>query len=255
MAFRGVLQLAIVTALGLAALFAGCASGPEVSAPDYAALITAPDRSETDRLIDQRRKPDQLIAFTGARPGMKVLDMGAGGGYSTELLARAVAPGGTVYAQNPPALFAALPRIRATYEKRAQGAAMKNAVHVERPSEDPLPPGVGGLDLITFFFFYHDTVHLGVDRPLMNRRLFEALKPGGLLVLADHSARAGDGITVTKTLHRIEESVVRRELEAAGFRLVAEAGFLRNPADPRDASVFKPKVPNDEFVLKFMKPE
>jgi len=255
MGFRGVRQLAIVTALGLAALGAGCAGGPGVSAPDYAALVAAPDRSETDRLIDQRRKPDQLIAFTGARPGMKVLDMGAGGGYSTELLARAVAPGGTVYAQNPPVLFAALPRIRGTYEKRAQGAAMKNAVHVERPSEDPLPPGVGGLDLITFFFFYHDTVHLGVDRPRMNRRLFEALKPGGLLVLADHSARAGDGINVTKTLHRIEESVVRRELEAAGFRLVAEAEFLRNPGDPRDASVFKPKVPNDEFILKFRKPE
>jgi len=252
MAYRGVLQLAIVTALGLTALCAGCAGGPGVSAPDYAALVAAPDRSETDRLIDQRRKPDQLIAFTGARPGMKVLDMGAGGGYSTELLARAVAPGGTVYAQNPPDLF---PRIRETYEKRAQGAAMRNAVRVERPFEDPLPPGVGGLDLITFFFFYHDTVHLGVDRPRMNRRLFEALKPGGLLVLADHSARAGDGIAVTKTLHRIEESAVRRELESVGFRLVAEAGFLRNPGDPRDASVFKPKVPNDEFVLKFMKPE
>jgi predicted methyltransferase len=132
---------------------------------------------------------------------------------------------------------------------------MKNAVSVERAFEDPLPPGVGGLDLITFFFIYHDTVHLGVDRPRMNRRLFEALKPGGLLVLADHSARAGDGITVTKTLHRIEESVVRRELEAAGFRFVGEAGFLRNPGDPRDAVVFKPKVPNDEFVLKFRKPE
>ena len=249
---RGALPLALVTALGLAALCAGCASGPGVPAPDYAALVAAPDRSEADRLTDQRRKPDQLIAFTGARPGMKVLDMGAGGGYSTELLARAVAPGGTVYAQNPADLF---PGARATYEKRAQGAAMKNAEYVERPFEDPLPPGAGGLDLITFFFFYHDTVHLGVDRPRMNRRMFEALKPGGLLILADHSARAGDGITVTKTLHRIEESVVRSELEAAGFRLVAEAGFLRNPGDPRDAPVFKPKIPNDEFVLKFMKPE
>lgn len=252
MAYRRVQRLALITVLGLAALCAGCAGGPGVPAPDYAALVAAADRSETDRLIDQRRKPDQLIAFTGARPGMKVLDMGASGGYSTELLARAVAPGGTVYAQNPPDLA---PRIRDIYEKRAQGAAMRNAVRVERAFEDPLPPGVGGLDLITFFFIYHDTVHLGVDRPLMNRRLFEALKPGGVLVLADHSARAGDGIAVTKTLHRIEESAVRRELESVGFRLVAEAGFLRNPGDPRDTLVFKPKVPNDEFVLKFMKPE
>jgi predicted methyltransferase len=88
----------------------------------------------------------------------------------------------------------------------------------------------------------------------MNRRLFEALKPGGVLVVADHSARTGDGTAVTKTLHRIEESAVRRELESAGFQFVADAGFLRNPGDPRDASVFKPKVPNDEFVLKFRKP-
>jgi predicted methyltransferase len=248
---RGALPLALVTTLGIAALCAGCASAPGVPAPDYAAIVAAPDRSEADRLADQRRKPGQLIAFTGARPGMKVLDMGASGGYSTELLARAVAPGGTVYAQNPPDLP---PRIREIYEKRAQGAAMRNTVSVERPFEDPLPPGVGGLDLITFFFIYHDTVHLGVDRPRMNRRLFEALKPGGVLVLADHSARAGDGIAVTKTLHRIEESAVRRELESVGFQLVGEAGFLRNPGDPRDTVVFKPKVPNDEFVLKFRKP-
>ena len=86
---------------------------------------------------------------------------------------------------------------------------MKNAVRLARPFEDPLPPGVADLDLITFFFFYHDTVNLGVDRPLMNRRLYEALKPGGVLVVADHSARPGDGTSVTKSLHRIEEKFGR----------------------------------------------
>jgi predicted methyltransferase len=113
---------------------------------------------------------------------------------------------------------------------------------------------VAGFDLITFFFFYHDTVHLGVDRPRMNRRLYEALKPGGTLVLADHSARAGAGTTVTKNLHRIEESTVRKELEAAGFQFVEEGRFLRNPDDPRDVQVQKNTIRNDEFVLKFRKP-
>jgi len=234
------------------ALLAGCAGtmdrGP---APDYAAIVAAPDRSEADRVNDQRRKPVELFGFTGARPGMKVLDMGAGGGYSTEMLARIVAPGGTVYSQNPAGMF---PGAIKAYEARSKSPAMKNAVRVERPFEDPLPPGVAGLDLITFFFFYHDTVHLGVDRPQMNRRLYEALKPGGILVLADHSARPGDGANVTKSLHRIEESVVRRELEAAGFQFVAEAQFLRNPNDPRTEPVAKPKMPNDEFVLKYRKP-
>jgi predicted methyltransferase len=89
----------------------------------------------------------------------------------------------------------------------------------------------------------------------MNRVLFEALKPGGVLVIADHSARPGDGTSVTKSLHRIEESVVRRELEAAGFRLVSEGAFMRNPADARDTHVNKNTVPNDEFVLKFSKPK
>src|SRR6478735_10121300 len=73
--------------------------------PDYSAIIAAPDRTEADLQTDKRRDPLKLLAFTGARPGMKVLDMGAGGGYSTELMARAVAPNGTVYAQNMPNLF------------------------------------------------------------------------------------------------------------------------------------------------------
>jgi predicted methyltransferase len=239
----------LLAVAALATLVAGCATTPP--AADFSQIVAAPDRSDADRKNDQRRRPVELYGFTGARPGMKVLDMGAGGGYSTELLARAVAPGGVVYSQAPAGMF---PGAIKAYEARAKSPAMKNAVRAERPFEDPLPPGVGGLDLVTFFFFYHDTVHLGVDRARMNRALYDALKPGGVLVVADHSARAGEGAGVTKSLHRIEESVVRRELEAAGFRFVASGDFLRNPADPRDTPVSKNTVPNDEFVLKFVKP-
>jgi predicted methyltransferase len=93
-----------------------------------------------------------------------------------------------------------------------------------------------------------------VDRAVMNKKMLAALKPGGFLVIADHSARAGDGTTVGKTLHRIEESTLRKEIEAAGFKLAGEADFLRHPEDPRDAAVFRPQVPVDEFVLKYQKP-
>jgi predicted methyltransferase len=93
-----------------------------------------------------------------------------------------------------------------------------------------------------------------VDRARMNRALFDALKPGGVLVIADHSAQPGAGTSVAKSLHRIEESTLRAEVEAAGFKLVAEADFLRNPGDMRDAIVFRPQTPVDEFVLKFVKP-
>jgi predicted methyltransferase len=88
----------------------------------------------------------------------------------------------------------------------------------------------------------------------MNRALYDALKPGGTLVIADHSAQPGAGTGVAKTLHRIEESTLRREIEAAGFKLTAEADFLRNPADVRETIVFRPQTPVDEFVLKFVKP-
>jgi len=237
----------------LATLLAACLA-PAATAqtpPDYAAVIAAPDRSDPDRETDKRRDPVKLLAFTGARAGMKVLDMGAGGGYSTELMARAVAPGGVVYGQNATDVSA---RAKERFEARMKTPAMKDAVALVRPFDDPLPAEVRDLDLITFFFYYHDTTYMEVDRAAMNRKLFAALKPGGLMVIADHSARPGEGTTVGKTLHRIEESALRREVEAAGFKLVAEADFLRRPEDPRDFSSTRPTGPVDEFVLKFQKP-
>jgi predicted methyltransferase len=219
--------------------------------PDYAAIVAAPDRSDPDREIDKRRDPAKLLGFTGVRPGMKVLDMGAGGGYSTELMARAVGASGVVYGHNAADIGA---RAKERFEARMKTPAMKNVVVLTRPFDDPLPADARDLDLITFFFYYHDTTYMEVDRAEMNRKLYAALKPGGVLVIADHSARPGDGITVGKTFHRIEEGVLRREVEAAGFKLVADADFLRHPEDPRDFSVNRPTGPVDEFVLKFQKP-
>jgi predicted methyltransferase len=227
------------------------ASAQDAKAPDYDAIIAAPDRSDADRQTDVRRQPAKMLAFTGAKAGMKVLDMGAGAGYSTELMARAVGPSGTVYAQESAAV---MERVKDKFDVRAQNSAMKNVVHVIRNYDDPLPPDVGGLDLITFFFAYHDVTYMPADRAAMNKKMFAALKPGGYLVIADHSARAGEGTSVAKTVHRIEESALRQEIEAAGFKLAAEADFLRHPEDPRDAAVFRPQVPVDEFVLKYQKP-
>jgi predicted methyltransferase len=228
------------------------AAAQDAKAPDYEAIVAAPDRSDGDRQADQRRQPAKMLAFAGVKPGMKVLDMEANGGYSTELLARAVAPDGVVYAQDSAAVIERF--VKDKFDLRAQKPAMKNVVHVIRNFDDPVPPDVSGLDLITFFFAYHDITYMEVDRAEMNKKMFAALKPGGFLVIADHSARPGDGTTVGKTLHRIEESALRREIEAAGFKLAAEADFLRHPEDPRDAAVFRPQVPVDEFVLKYQKP-
>jgi len=247
-------ELARMAAGGAVAVFAVPALGAESNSPpppDYAAIIAAPDRSDADRQTDKRRDPTALLAFTGVRPGMKVLDMGAGAGYNTELMARAVGPTGMVYAQDSAAIAA---RAKPRFDARVQVPAMHHVVQLIRPYDEPVPPELHNLDLITFFFWYHDTTYMKVDRAKMDKALFDVLKPGGILVVADHSARPGDGISVGSTFHRIEESVVKREVEAAGFKLTDEGNFLRHPEDPRDAPVFHPKVPVDEFVLKFEKP-
>jgi predicted methyltransferase len=228
------------------------ASGACAQAPDYEAIVAAPDRTDGDRQADQRRQPAKMLAFTGVQTGMKVLDMEASAGYSTELLARAVGPSGIIYAQDSAAVIERF--VKDKFDIRAARPAMKSVVHVVRDFDDPIPPDVSGLDLITFFFAYHDITYMPVDRAVMNQKMFAALKPGGFLIIADHSAKPGDGINVAKTLHRIEESTLKQEIEAAGFKLVAEADFLRHPEDSRDAKVFQPTVPNDEFVLKYQKP-
>jgi predicted methyltransferase len=245
----------VTGSLTLAAVVAACiamtGAKAQGSPPDYTAIIAAPDRTEADLQTDKRRDPLKLLAFTNARPGMKVLDMGAGGGYSTELMARAVAPAGVVYGQNPTDLGE---RAKTRFEARLKTPAGKNIVSLTRPFDDPVPVDVRDLDLVTFLFFYHDTTYMAVDRAEMNRKLHAALKAGGVLVIADHSARPGDGTSVGKTFHRIEESALRREIEAAGFKLVGEGDFWRHPEDPRDFSIQPPSGRAvDEFVLKFQK--
>jgi len=253
-----------------------------------AEILASPDRSTADRLNDIRRKPDQMLAFIGVRPGMVVLDLSAAGGYTTELLARAVGPTGRVYGQSaprnptraPPSPTApeglAYPAAPATQApapvaapapsgpstsamrlaERAKNPAASNIVAVVQKFEDPAPAEAAsnGLDLVTIMFNYHDLGFMGVDRAQMNQAVFAALKPGGMYVIADHSGRPGTGISESGTLHRVEEAFLRKEVEAAGFKLVAEGNFLRNPSDPRDKNTPDPPQPKDEFVLKFVKP-
>ncbi len=242
-----------------------------------AEILASPDRTAADRTNDVRRKPDQMLVFIGLRPGMVALDLSAGGGYTTELLARAVGPSGRVYGQSAPRdpnrlppkpaapEGAAAPAIRAPagppssparLAERTKNPALRHIVAVVRKFEDPVPDDAAsnGLDLVTLMFNYHDLGFLGVDRAQMNRAVFAALKAGGMYVIADHSGRPGTGISESGSLHRIEESYLRREVEAAGFKLADEGNFLRNPSDPRDKNTPDPPQPKDEFVLKFVKP-
>jgi predicted methyltransferase len=223
-----------------------------------AELIASPDRSAADLGRDRQRKPDQMLEFIGIRSGMVVLDLSAGGGYTTELLARAVGPSGRVYGQSAP--LSAPPSGRPSSPQalalRVKNSALANIIPVVRPFEDPATAEMAsvGLDLVTCMFSYHDLGHMGVDRARMNRAVFAALKSGGLYVIADHSGRPGTGISESGTLHRIEEAFLRQEVEAAGFKQVGQGNFLRNPSDPRDKNIPEPAQAKDEFVLKFVKP-
>ena len=261
-------------AIGL--LLAGCAIHAPLPTDRIAAIVASPDRSAADRANDIRRKPAEMLAFFGIRPGMVALDVSAGRGYTTELIARAVGPTGKVYGQTPPRDAnrappvppegAAAPAAAAAataamapppaLADRARNPASSNIVPVVRRFEEPVPPEAanGALDLVTLMFNYHDLGHMGVDRARMNHAIFNALRRGGSYVIADHSGRNGTGISEAGTLHRVEEAFVIAEVQAAGFRLAASGNFMRNPADPRDRNTPEPPMPKDEFVLKFVKP-
>lgn len=221
-------------------------------------IVASPDRSAADRTNDVRRRPEQVLAFLQIRAGMTALDISAGRGYTTELLARAVGPAGVVYGQSPARTPAVSPPALAqrSADMQRAGVAAARIIPVVAPFDSPVPGemATGSLDLVTLMFNYHDLVHLGVDRVRMNLAVFAALKPGGLYVIADHSGRPGTGATETATLHRIEESYLRDEVLAAGFKLQAVGDFLRNPNDPRDQNEPNPPQPKDEFVLRFVKP-
>jgi len=235
--------------LALAAVAAGCATAPtedpKAAAERYQTVIASPIRTDQDRRTDAARNPAEFLPFTQVKPGMMVMDVSAGGGYTTQLMALAVGPTGKVWAQSPQPG----PAIR----KRLADQPQPNIVVVAQPFDDPVPADVPKLDLITIVLNYHDITYLPVDRAQMNRRLYAALKPGGRLVVVDHSAVAGADIGVGKTLHRIDEAIVRNELKQAGFVLDAEGTYLRNPADTRTETSNQPKVPTDKFVLRFVR--
>jgi len=220
-------------------------------APDYGALLAQPDRTDADRKNDERRHAPEMLAFIGCRPGMKELDMAADAGYSTELMARCVAPNGTVYAQNAPGTPQ---RAMDAFNERMKKPAMKDVTPDLQAFDNPIPAGVNNLDLVTFLFGYHDTTYLPIDRAKMDKAMFDALKPGGTLVVADYAAAPGAPVTTGKQFHRLDEAIEKRELEAAGFKLVDEGNFLRNPNDTHDFIIFGAKTPIDIYVLKFQKP-
>jgi predicted methyltransferase len=233
-------------------------AGPPPSPADaIKAALSAPDRDPKDKELDTGRHPAEMLSFFGIAPGMTVGELVAAGGYTTEILARVVGPTGVVWAENPSSIldkFAAVP-----WTTRLGKAVMSNVRRADRELESPFPQEATNLDAVLIVLFYHDTVWLKTDRAKMNKGVFDALKSGGIYGIVDHSAKAGAGTSVARSLHRIEEKTVIDEVTKAGFKLAGEGDFLRNPDDKRDwndspmAAAAK-RGTSDRFVLKFVKP-
>jgi len=245
MSLRPVL-LAASLSLGLAT------GGGAVAQPVTAALkavLADPARPEADRVRDADRKPGELIAFAGVKPGSTVAELGPGGGYFTRILTGAVGAKGHVYAM--------VGRPSPALEELAKAKPMLSVIAIQ-PGEIKVPAPV---DIVWTTLNYHDFKNNKAGdsdmAALNNKAAFAALKPGGIYLVVDHQAAAGAGTGVTSTLHRIEDAVVKREVEAAGFKLDAQSKLLAHPQDDHSLAVRETGVrgKTDQFVLRFRKPK
>ena len=250
-------MLAAAVALALAQMPAQ----PNPEPAWIAAAVANASRSETYRALDESRRPLELLVFAGLRPGMRVLDVGTGGGYYTEILADAVGPGGAVVGWNGPAFAArdnvrrALGRIRARYPATVYYATPTTSMALPRDS----------FDLVLLHLFYHDfyweSAEFGlakVEPRAVVAELYSATKPGGTIVVVDHVAAGNrDPRAEVDATHRIDPSVVRADFESVGFRFDAESALLRRIDDDHSMRVFNPAIrgKTDRFIFRFRKPE
>ena len=233
--------------MAAAAALTLCATGAHAAPPaNIAAAVAAADRPDADKTRDAARKPAEVLEFAGVKAGEKVGELLPGGGYFTRLLSAAVGPQGKVYAG-----------VSASAEEKSKAALEKGNVKVVVMN----PPALNfpePVDLIFTAQNYHD-FHLAsrnLDVAQVNKHLYDALNPGGVLLIIDHTAAAGAPIEVADTLHRIDPAVVKREVEAAGFVFEGESGAVANPADDHSLNVFDEKIrgKTDQFVYRFRKP-
>ena len=212
----------------------------------YVAAAEDPVRTVEDRRSDASRKPVEFLKFAGLAPSMKVLDIAASGGNTSQLMALVVGEGGMVYAQGP--------QIRPVLQKRLNDRPQQNLRPIASPFDAPVSPDMPKLDLITINLNYHDIANLPIDRIKMNRALYDALRAGGHVVVIDHAATPGSGAMDTSTLHRIDENLVQAEFERVGFLLEESSTYLRNPADNHKAKSSSMEGSTDKFALRFVRP-
>lgn len=246
------MKLAITAAILLAA---AAPIAAQKATPAITAALADASRPADQREKDATRKPGELIAFAGVKPGQKVADFIMGGGYWTRILSPLVGAKGKVYAYQPAEFI----KFRAAYadEQKAAVAGLANTVALSDSLAAFSFPEK--LDVIITVQNYHDLFLAQVPAgsgEAVTRKLYNSLKPGGVLLVVDHVANADPENKAPTTLHRIDPAVARRELEKAGFRFAGKLDLLRNTTDPHTAGVFDPSIrgKTDQFVFKFVRP-
>ncbi len=260
------LSVSIAFALSLAAC-ASEAPEPEATeaayaASDYTMAINDIARPAADRERDAARKPGELLAFAQIDKGEAVGDYIMGGGYVTRLLAMAVGANGKVYAFQPDEFIAFRPEYATEQDEAVRPYADEQGapVHVF-PLRGPVaaPPFPEPLDTIITVMNLHDLFIPQMPEDTSGKAiqaLYDALKPGGTLVVVDHSAPDGSGTNTTGETHRIDRQAAIDALTAAGFELEEESDLYAAPDDPRTANVFDPAIQGktDQFALRLRKP-
>lgn len=242
-----------LAALTLIAATAACSSGTAPTANSATADATL----ARDTATDARRHGPEIAAFAGLKAGGKVIDLVPGGGYWTRTFARIVGPGGHVYGIWPTNYANEAATDVRNYTALTKNPGFANVSASTQPAtelkaDEPL-------DLVFISQNYHDypDKFMGnIDPAVLDKLVFDALKPGGIFLIIDHSAQAGSGMRDTDTLHRIDPAIVKKQVEAAGFEFVGESKLLANSSDDRTKAVFDKTIrgKTDQFIYKFRKP-
>ena len=244
------------TALALCTAATMNATAASAPIPDYIkAAVAEPTRPDRDRQRDADRKPEQVIAFAGVKPGDKVGELMPGAGYFTRIFCRLVGPSGHVYAVSVGRVVKSERPPSTDTDQVTPNPCTNVTADSQQAADFSLP---SGLDVVWTSENYHDLHNAMFGKPAMkafDSAIFKALKPGGVFIVEDHAAEAGSGARDTDTLHRIDAKLVLQEVTGAGFQFVGASELLHNPDDPHTAKVFEMAGKSDKFLLEFRKPK
>jgi predicted methyltransferase len=225
--------------------------------PYLTAALADPARGDM-KAVDARRHTAELMAFSGVKPGDKVVDLIPGSGLFTRVFAKVVGPKGHVYMVWPNEYGREAAKDVVASDALAADKAYGNISVLKEPAAVFSTPQK--VDLVFTAQNYHDypDKFMGqVDPATFDRQVYVALKPGGVFIVVDHAAEAGSGMRDTDTLHRIDPATVRQQVTSVGFVFDGESKVLANPADDHKKLVFDKSIrgQTDQFVYRFRKPK